>query len=74
MPKKKHANQSFGLIVVAYVKRHELNFFSCNLFLAMVLILFHFLCGPLFKKLKAILKLSPLVGDLELLRLSIRYS
>ena len=47
---KKNANESFGLIVVSSLDRHELNFFPGNLFLTMVLILFRFFMRAFTKK------------------------
>ena len=58
MPKKnQNANQSFGLIVVAYVKRHELNFFSCNLFFSNGFDTFSFFMRAFIKKAESDFKI-----------------
>ena len=61
----KNSNWRFGLIFVAHVNRHELNFFPGNLFYRpMVLILFHFFYAGLFLKSW---KRLPFLGHLEYL-------
>ena len=65
---KKSANKSFGLIVVAYVNRHELNFFPGNLIYQWFWYFFIFYAGLYLKSWKRLI-----ITSRKRLRLSIRY-